>query len=68
MTMTHMFGTCKMGTNPTQSVVGPDFEHHTVAKLYVADSSVFPSNTGVNPQTSIIAMASLCGEAITGGF
>ena len=51
MAVTHMFGTCRMGSDPRRSVVGPDFRHHHVPSLYVADSSVFPSNTGVNPQT-----------------
>lgn len=64
MAVTHMFGTCRMGSDPARSVVRPDFRHHHVERLYVADSSVFPTNTGVNPQTSIIALASLCGERI----
>lgn len=58
--ITHMFGTCRMGTDPERSVVGPDFAHHRVAGLRVADSSVFPTNTGVNPQISIMALATLC--------
>lgn len=62
MAVTHMFGTCRMGSDPTRSVVRPDFRHHHVEDLYIADSSVFPTNTGVNPQTSIIALAALCGE------
>lgn len=64
MAVTHMFGTCKMGSDPATSVVRPDFRHHRVGGLYVADSSVFPTNTGVNPQTSIIALASICGELL----
>ena len=64
--ITHMFGTCRAGSDPGRSVVRPDFRHHTTEGLYVADSSVFPSNTGVNPQTSILALATLCGRAIVG--
>ena len=62
--ITHMFGTCRMGTDPAASVVGPDFGCHGVEGLYVADSSVFPGNTGVNPQTSILALAALCARRI----
>jgi choline dehydrogenase-like flavoprotein len=58
--ITHMFGTCRIGTDPARSVVGPDFVHHQVAGLRVADSSVFPSNTGVNPQIAIMALATIC--------
>ena len=62
--VTHMFGTTKMGSNPAASVVRPDFRHHHTHGLWVADSSVFPTNTGVNPQTSICALASLCARFI----
>lgn len=62
--VTHMFGTCRMGADAGLSVVRPDFRHHHVDCLYVADSSVFPSNTGVNPQTSILALATVCGELV----
>ncbi|MFA6032536.1 MAG: GMC family oxidoreductase [Myxococcota bacterium] len=64
MVVTHMFGTCTMGSDPKTSVVRTDFRHHAIDRLYVADSSVFPTNTGVNPQTSIIAMASICAKRI----
>jgi len=64
MAVTHMFGTCRMGTNPERSVVRPDFRHHRVESLYIADSSVFPTNLGVNPQTTIIALAKLCGQRV----
>ena len=62
--VTHMFGTCRMGTDPEKSVVGPDFAHHAVDGLWIADSSVFPTNTGVNPQTSIAALATICARRI----
>ncbi|MEO1273695.1 MAG: GMC family oxidoreductase, partial [Myxococcota bacterium] len=62
--ITHMFGTARMGSDPDHSVVRPDFRHHAVDRLYIADSSVFPSNLGVNPQLPIMAMAALCGQRI----
>jgi len=62
---THLFGSCRMGSDPRTSVVRPDFRHHRVEGLYVADSSVFPSNTGVNPQTTILALAAICGRRVT---
>jgi len=64
--ITHMFGTARMGGDPARSVVGPDFAHHNVAGLYVADSSVFPTNLGVNPQVPIMAMAVLCARNVAG--
>ena len=56
-----------MGSDPSRSVVGLDFQHHDVSGLYVADSSVFPANTGVNPQIAIMALAQLCARALISG-
>lgn len=62
--ITHMFGTCQMGSDPQQNVVRPDFRHHRVDRLYVADSSVFPSNIGVNPQIPIMTFGTICAQNI----
>lgn len=56
----HLFGAARMGLDPRTSVVGPDFQVHGAEGLYVVDSSVFPTNLGVNPQHSIMAMSRLC--------
>jgi len=64
--ITHLFGTARLGSDPATSVVGPDFRHHNVDRLYVADSSVFPTNTGVNPQIPIMALATLCARNVAG--
>lgn len=67
MSMTHMFGTARMGSDPARSVVRPDFRHHATEGLYVADSSVFPGNLGVNPQIAIMALAELCADSVASG-
>lgn len=64
--ITHMFSTCRMGSDPKRSVVRPDFRHHQVEGLYIADSSVFPSNIGVNPQIPIMALATLAARRALG--
>jgi choline dehydrogenase-like flavoprotein len=56
---THLFGAARMGLDPRSSVVGADFQVHGARGLYVVDSSVFPTNLGVNPQHSIMAMSRL---------
>lgn len=66
MSMTHLFGTARMGSDPRTCVVRPDFRHHDVDALWVADSSVFPSNLGVNPQVPIMALARLAADRIAG--
>jgi choline dehydrogenase-like flavoprotein len=65
--VTHMFGTCRMGSDPATSVVRPDGLHHWIDRLYVADSSIFPTNTGVNPQTSILALATIIATRMAAG-
>jgi choline dehydrogenase-like flavoprotein len=64
MSMTHLFGTTRMGSDPKTSVVGPRFAHHDAAGLFVADSGVFPGNLGVNPQIPIMAMARLSADHV----
>lgn len=61
---THLFGTCRMGSSAADNVARLDFRHHEFERLYLADSSVFPTNLGVNPQIPIMAMATLCGRRI----
>ncbi len=64
MSVTHLFGTARMGSDPATSVVRPDFRHHHVDGLWVADSSVFPTNLGVNPMLPILSMARVCAEGM----
>jgi choline dehydrogenase-like flavoprotein len=60
----HLFGTAVLGKDPASSVVGEDCQAHDVRGLYVTDSSVFPTNMGVNPQHSISAVSWLIAERI----
>ena len=62
--ITHMFGTCRMGSDPRTSVVRPDFRHHAIDGLWIADSSVFPTSLGVNPQVPIMALAARCARRV----
>jgi glycine/D-amino acid oxidase-like deaminating enzyme len=66
ITAYHPLGTCRTGTDPKRSVVGPDYETHEVERLFVADGSVVPSSLGVNPQMTIMSMALRAGEIIDG--
>lgn len=53
----HPLGSCRMGVSPEHSVVNPDGEAWDLRELWVADGSVLPTSLGVNPQVSIMAMA-----------
>lgn len=60
----HVNGTCRMGVHPATSGTTPDGERHGVRGLYVADGSLLPTALGVNPQETIIALASVIAERI----
>jgi choline dehydrogenase-like flavoprotein len=60
----HPLGTCKMGLDPRTSVVGLDHQTHDVPGLYIVDASTVPGPLGVNPQITIMAMASRAAEKI----
>jgi choline dehydrogenase-like flavoprotein len=53
----HPLGTARMGVSPEHSVVDPDGACWELAELFVADGSVIPTSLGVNPQETIMAMA-----------
>lgn len=53
----HPLGTCRMGVGAEHSVVDPDGQSWELEELFVADGSVLPTSLGVNPQETIMAMA-----------
>ena len=53
----HVMGTCRMGDNPSQAVVDATGACHGVDNLFIADSSVFPTGSCVNPANTIQALA-----------
>jgi long-chain-alcohol oxidase len=53
----HQMGSCRIGTDPATSAVGPDHQAHELPGLYVADASLFPTASGVNPMLSVMALA-----------
>lgn len=54
----HQMGTAAMGDDPDRSVVDPSGRVWGYENLIVADASVFPQSSGVNPMLTIMAMAS----------
>jgi choline dehydrogenase-like flavoprotein len=55
--LSHLFGGCPMGTNADRSVCDANGRVHGYQGLVVADASVMPTNLGVNPQHTIMALA-----------
>ncbi len=61
----HVNGTCRMGTDPSTSGATPDGERHGVRGLYISDGSLLPTSLGVNPQETIMAVATVLAERMT---
>lgn len=64
----HGTGGCRMGTDKTTSVVDETCRIHDLENLYVADGSVFPTGSGLNPTLTIQANALRVGALIAKKF
>ncbi|MCU0647340.1 MAG: GMC family oxidoreductase [Gemmatimonadaceae bacterium] len=60
----HVNGTCRIGRDPATSGATPDGERHGVRGLFICDGSLLPTGVGVNPQETIMAMASVIADRI----
>lgn len=64
----HQMGTCRMGISERTSVVDPKGKVWGVEGLYVADASVFPSASGVNPMVTNMAICDWISRGIAKGL
>ncbi|BGP24828.1 hypothetical protein JCM10295v2_003748 [Rhodotorula toruloides] len=53
----HQMGSCQMGAKPSTSVVDPRGRVWGTDGLYVADASVFPTASGVNPMITNMSLS-----------
>ena len=53
----HQMGSCRMGTDPAESVADGRGQLHDVQGVWIGDASAFPTAPGVNPMVSIMALA-----------
>jgi choline dehydrogenase-like flavoprotein len=60
----HVNGTCRLGTDPRTSTCTPDAAVRGAAGVYVVDGSVLPTALGVNPQETIMAVATVLARRI----
>ena len=60
----HLMGTARMGINPKYSVVNEWGRCHDVVNLFIVDSSIFVTSAGVNPVSTMQALALYIAEKI----
>jgi choline dehydrogenase-like flavoprotein len=53
----HLMGTARMGVDPARSVVNEWGRSHDVKNLFIIDGSIFVTSAGVNPTSTIQALA-----------
>ncbi|HUB76944.1 MAG TPA: GMC family oxidoreductase N-terminal domain-containing protein [Solirubrobacteraceae bacterium] len=53
----HQMGSCRMGSDPAQSVADGRGQLHDTAGVWIGDGSAFPTAPGVNPMISIMSLA-----------
>ncbi len=64
ITSAHVMGGCRMGTSPADSVTDSWGRVHGVPWLHVADASLFPQCSEVNPYLTVMALADRVAEGV----
>jgi choline dehydrogenase-like flavoprotein len=62
----HPMGTCRMGKDGSASVVDQHGRSHDLPGLVITDASVLPGSTFVNPQITIMALATRSARHLAG--
>jgi choline dehydrogenase-like flavoprotein len=64
ITSAHLMGGCRMGEDPATSVTDAWGRVHGAPWLFVADSSLFPGASEINPYITVMALADRVAEKI----
>ena len=60
----HVNGTCRLGADRTTAGTDPQGEVYGAPGVFVADGSLLPTALGVNPQETIMVLATIVAERI----
>ncbi len=64
----HVNGTCRMGTDARIAGANPDGERFGARGVFVCDGSLLPTALGVNPQSTIMALATVVSERLAARY
>jgi choline dehydrogenase-like flavoprotein len=60
----HAMGSCRMGDDPAQSVVNAFCQSHDIPNLFICDTSVFVTGSGLNPTLTALAIVRRAAEHV----
>lgn len=60
----HLMGGCRMGDDPTKSVVNRYGRSHDIPNLFICDASMFVTSGGGNPTNTVMALAARTADHI----
>ena len=60
----HPQGGARMGADPSESVVAPDGRLHGSDSVFVADASLFPTSSHVNPYETVMLLATHVAQTV----
>jgi hypothetical protein len=53
----HPMGSLRMGLDPKDSIVGPDFSFHGSSHIFAVNSGIFPNGSNHNPTAMVLALS-----------
>jgi len=53
----HPMGSLRMGIDPSNSVVGPDFAFHGSPNIFAVNSGIFPNGSNHNPTAMVLSLS-----------
>jgi choline dehydrogenase-like flavoprotein len=63
----HTMGGCRMGSDPSSSVVDPNLKAHDHPNMFICDASVFVTSGGAQPSQTIMALATRLADHLVSG-
>jgi hypothetical protein len=60
----HPMGSLRMGLDPKNSIVGPDFAFHGSSHVFAVNSGIFPNGSNHNPTALILALSIVFASAV----